>query len=72
MNLVANGNLTTVSRVTGHKTLSHTLQRDFKLNKYKYLIILPIIVYLVLFAYKPMYGLIIAFKDYKRTKQGKQ
>jgi len=65
MNLVANGNLTTVSRVTGHKTLSHTLQRDFKLNKYKYLIILPIIVYLVLFAYKPMYGLIIAFKDYR-------
>lgn len=42
-----------------------TLKRDFRLNKYKYLLILPVIVYFVLFAYKPMYGLIIAFKDYR-------
>lgn len=47
------------------KTLRQTLSRDFKINKYKYLIILPVIIYLILFAYKPMYGLIIAFKDYR-------
>jgi putative aldouronate transport system permease protein len=47
------------------KTLSETLSRDFKLNKYKYLIILPIIIYLILFNYKPLYGLLIAFKDYR-------
>jgi putative aldouronate transport system permease protein len=47
------------------KTLRQTLSRDFKLNKYKYLIILPVIIYLILFAYKPMYGLIIAFKEYR-------
>lgn len=62
---MANGNLATSGRATGQRTLSHTLQRDFKLNKYKYLIILPVLVYLVLFAYKPMYGIIIAFKDYR-------
>lgn len=41
------------------------LSRDFKLNKYKYLLILPVIIYLLVFAYKPMYGLVIAFKDYR-------
>lgn len=46
-------------------TLGYVLSRDFKMNKYKYLIIAPVIVYLLIFAYKPMYGLIIAFKDYR-------
>lgn len=56
----------TTGMVRGNKkTLGQTLSRDFKLNKYKYLIILPVIIYLILFAYKPMYGLIIAFKDYR-------
>lgn len=45
--------------------LKHTLSRDFKMNKYKYLLILPVLIYLALFAYKPMYGIIIAFKEYK-------
>lgn len=30
--------------------------------------IIPVLIYLVLFCYKPMYGLIIAFKDYKITR----
>lgn len=42
-----------------------TLARDFKKHKQKYLIILPVLIYFVLFHYKPMYGLIIAFKRYK-------
>lgn len=33
-------------------------------NKELYLIILPAIIYYLLFHYKPMYGLIIAFQDY--------
>ena len=41
------------------------LSRDFKLNKYKYLIILPVVIYFIIFAYKPMYGLIIAFMDFR-------
>ena len=49
-------------------TLSHKISRDWKMNKYKYLLILPVLVYLALFCYKPMYGLIIAFNNYKPTR----
>lgn len=38
---------------------------DIKRNKFKYLLVLPVIIYLILFAYKPMYGVIIAFKKYR-------
>jgi ABC-type polysaccharide transport system, permease component len=38
--------------------------KDLKKNKYKYLMILPVIIYFILFSYKPMYGVIIAFKNY--------
>ena len=44
------------------------LIRDFQMNKWKYLMILPVLVYLALFAYKPMYGLQIAFKNYRPTR----
>ena len=46
-------------------SLTRTLKRDFYLNKYKYLLILPVLAYFVLFCYKPMYGIIIAFQDYR-------
>lgn len=46
----------------------YRLSRDFKLNKYKYLLVLPVLVYLALFAYKPMYGLIIAFQEYRPAR----
>lgn len=38
--------------------------RDFKINKGLYLMVLPVIAYYVIFHYKPMYGAIIAFKDF--------
>ena len=44
------------------------LVTDFQKHKYKYLLILPIIIYLILFCYKPMYGLVIAFKNYRPTR----
>ena len=50
------------------KPLGQIISRDFKMNKYKYLMIIPVLVYLALFAYKPMYGLVIAFKNYKPTR----
>ena len=46
-------------------SLPHTLAKDFSRNKYKYLLILPVLVYFILFCYKPMYGLVIAFQDYR-------
>ncbi len=50
------------------RTFVQRLSRDFKMNKYKYLLIIPVLIYLALFAYKPMYGIIIAFKNYKPTR----
>ncbi|CAG7614458.1 putative multiple-sugar transport system permease YteP [Paenibacillus allorhizosphaerae] len=41
-----------------------TIGRDLRRNKLLYLMVLPVIVYYVIFDYGPMYGLQIAFKDY--------
>lgn len=38
--------------------------RDFKANKYIYLILLPVVIYFLIFSYVPMYGITLAFKEY--------
>ena len=40
------------------------LYRDFVRNKLIYLMLLPVVVYFIIFSYVPMYGAIIAFKEY--------
>ncbi len=45
-------------------SLWQTLKKDIIRNKYAYLMILPVIAYYLIFQYGPMYGVIIAFKDY--------
>lgn len=52
----------------GSSSFKKRLRRDWNLNKWKYIMIIPVLIYLALFCYKPMYGLIIAFKDYKVTR----
>ena len=52
-------------KVNNGRSLSYVLARDFRQNKYKYLLILPVLAYFILFCYKPMYGLVIAFQDYR-------
>ena len=47
------------------KPLAQILIRDFKQHKYKYLIMLPVIILLFIFRYKPMYGIIIAFQEFR-------
>ncbi|MDF2936809.1 MAG: binding-protein-dependent transport system inner rane component [Paenibacillaceae bacterium] len=42
--------------------------RDFVLNKYLYLMILPVLAYYIIFHYFPVYGAIIAFKNYTPMK----
>ena len=44
------------------------ITRDFKKHKYKYLLVIPVVIYFILFHYKSMYGIIIAFKDYIPSK----
>jgi putative aldouronate transport system permease protein len=41
------------------------LMRQIKKNKWIYLMILPGILYFIIYKYIPMYGLVIAFQDYK-------
>ena len=48
--------------------LLKALKRDMQLHFWKYVLIIPILVYLALFCYKPMYGLVIAFKNYKPAR----
>lgn len=44
--------------------------KKLKLKKYwqLYLLLLPTMVYVLIFCYEPMYGIIIAFKDYKVSR----
>lgn len=49
-------------------TFAQRFVRDFLMNKYLYLMMIPVLAYYVIFHYTPMYGAIIAFKDYSPMK----
>lgn len=49
-------------------SFKHRFIRDFRMNKYLYLMMIPVIAYYVIFHYGPMYGAIIAFKDFTPIK----
>lgn len=53
---------------TKKRNIFQVIAQDFQRHKWKYIIIIPIIVYFILFDYKPMYGVIIAFKNYRPSK----
>lgn len=44
------------------------LSKDFKRNAELYLMVIPIVAFYIIFSYVPMYGIIIAFKDYVPIK----
>ena len=46
------------------RNLKKEWARDFKQNGTLYLLVLPVIVFYLIFMYKPMYGALIAFKNY--------
>ena len=50
------------------KNKIYLLEAELKKNWLLYLMFLPIAVYYLLFAYKPMYGALIAFQDYEPMK----
>lgn len=54
--------------ITG-KTFRKRLKRDLTKNWFLYLMILPVLIYFVVYHYWPMYGVQLAFKDYN-IKQG--
>jgi putative aldouronate transport system permease protein len=50
------------------KNFMARFKRDFLLNKYLYIMMIPVLAYYATFHYGPMYGAIIAFKDYTPMK----
>lgn len=48
--------------------LRSVIAKDYKQNKYLYLMVLPVLAFYILFHYAPMYGAIIAFKNYTPMK----
>lgn len=48
-----------------HKT---SWKRDFKMNGQSYLLFLPVLIYFLIFNYLPMFGIVMAFQDFKATK----
>lgn len=54
--------------IIDRNSFQHRFKRDFKLNKLLYIMMIPVLVYYIIFHYAPMYGAIIAFKDYSPMK----
>ena len=48
--------------------LSKKIQKDFIRNKGLYLLFVPVLVYYLIFQYGPMFGLVIAFKNYTPSR----
>lgn len=46
----------------------NVIKRDIKRNWSMYLLVSPVVIMFFLFCYKPMYGALIAFQDYKPAK----
>lgn len=46
------------------QSLGARIGRDFRMNYYLYIMVLPVIAYYIIFHYVPMYGVTIAFKEY--------
>ena len=45
-----------------------TVRRDLRRNKHIYLMLLPVVLYYLIFHYGPMYGAVIAFEDFNPVK----
>lgn len=50
------------------KTRLYRIGRDLRMNKYLYIMIIPVMAYYLIFEYGPMYGVIIAFKNFSPMK----
>ena len=48
-------------------SFSYRFKADMRRNYALYLLIIPVLVYYITFCYKPMYGAIIAFKEFNPT-----
>lgn len=57
-----------VKKKSSDVTFIYRLRKDIIRNKQLYILAIPIVLFYVLFHFKPMYGAIIAFKDFSPVK----
>jgi putative aldouronate transport system permease protein len=50
------------------KSFGARLRRDFRFNKYVYLLTVPLLLYYIVFHYIPLGGIVIAFQDFRAFK----
>ena len=55
-------------RRAGFERWRAIVRRDAIMNRYAYLMALPMITYYILFCYMPMYGVVIAFQDFSPAR----
>ena len=55
---------TTAARRVHTKPFGVRLREDFARNRVLYLMVMPVVIFYILFAYLPMYGITIAFQDF--------
>ena len=56
------------SSLAGRKPLLQRLKRDITTNWQIYIMLIPAVIAIIMFAYVPMYGVQMAFKDFKPIK----
>lgn len=52
------------AKIKSKESFGFRLKRDWKRNKALYFLVLPVLLFYILFHYRPMYGAVIAFFDY--------
>ncbi len=57
-----------MNEVIRRKSLGKRIKSEFKRNKELYIMILPVVIYFLIFMYMPMYGASIAFKNFSPAK----
>ena len=55
-------------KTKGVSSVFYNVVNDIRKNPSLYLMILPVIIFYLLFCYKPMYGILMAFQEYKPIK----
>lgn len=58
----------TAPEIIGKKSFAKRLCRDLRINGGLYLLLVPVALFYILFKYKPMGGLLIAFENYSPSK----
>jgi putative aldouronate transport system permease protein len=63
--MAGSSEITKLNRAIANKRKpSRRIWKQMLANRYLYIMLLPVVAYFILFDYKPMYGAIIAFKDF--------